>query len=118
MKDPTRGNTYVNDIGNGYRGVGTIVVDGDNKWGNGTNSRPRSAAVDAAYGFAKTWDFYKESFGALASAATASARSGSALREELQQRLLERRLLLHGLRRRRRRLLSVRWWRSTSWATK
>ena len=66
LKDPTRGNTYITDIGNGWRGNGTLVVDGDNKWGNGTTDRPRRARrVDAAYGFAKTWDFYKEKFGRL-----------------------------------------------------
>jgi Zn-dependent metalloprotease len=63
LKDSTRGNTYVTDMGNGYRGTGTLVVDTDNKWGNGTQQDRASAAVDAAYGFAKTWDFYKNKFG-------------------------------------------------------
>jgi zinc metalloprotease ZmpA len=63
LKDPTRGNTYITDIGNGFRGNGTLVVDGDNKWGNGTTTDRVSTAVDAAYGFAKTWDFYKEKLG-------------------------------------------------------
>ncbi|NUS59995.1 MAG: M4 family metallopeptidase [Lysobacter sp.] len=62
LKDSTRGNTYVTDMGNGYRGTGTLVVDTDNKWGNGTQQDRASAAVDAAYGFAKTWDFYKSKF--------------------------------------------------------
>ncbi len=65
MKDPTRGNTRVNDIGNGWRGFGTIVADGNNQWGNGFNTDRASAAVDASYGFAKTWDFYKTSFSRL-----------------------------------------------------
>jgi zinc metalloprotease ZmpA len=65
LKDPTRGNTYITDIGNGFHGNGTLVVDGDNKWGNGTTTDRVSTAVDAAYGFAKTWDFYKEKFGRL-----------------------------------------------------
>ncbi|MUV15785.1 peptidase M4 family protein [Lysobacter sp. HX-5-24] len=69
MKDPTRGNTYITDMGNGFRGsgglvgIGTLMVDGDNKWGNGTTTDRTSAAVDAAYGFAKTWDFYKQTLG-------------------------------------------------------
>jgi Zn-dependent metalloprotease len=62
MKDPTRGNTRIHDIGDGYRGFGTIVADGNNQWGNGFNTDRASAAVDASYGFAKTWDFYKSSF--------------------------------------------------------
>jgi Zn-dependent metalloprotease len=65
LKDSTRGNTSVTDIGNGYRGNGTLVVDGDNKWGNGAMSDRVSTAVDAAYGFAKTWDFYKDNFNRL-----------------------------------------------------
>ena len=71
MKDPTRGNTQITDMGDGFRGsgglfgTGTLMVDGDNKWGNGANTDRASAAVDAAYGFAKTWDFYKNEFGRL-----------------------------------------------------
>ena len=66
MKDPTRGNTRITDAGNGYRtAVSTLVVDADNKWGNGTMTDRVSTAVDAAYGFAKTWDFYKNNFGRL-----------------------------------------------------
>ncbi|MEV7130884.1 M4 family metallopeptidase [Streptomyces sp. NPDC093260] len=33
-----------------------------NSWGNGTNSSRESAAVDASYGLAKTWDYYKNTF--------------------------------------------------------
>ncbi|MFF9839135.1 M4 family metallopeptidase [Streptomyces sp. NPDC013740] len=33
-----------------------------NSWGNGTSSSRESAAVDASYGLAKTWDYYKNSF--------------------------------------------------------
>jgi len=62
LTDSTRGNTHINDIGNGYRGAGTLVVDADNKWGNGATSDRVSAAVDAAHGFALTWDFYKAAF--------------------------------------------------------
>jgi Zn-dependent metalloprotease len=50
-------------MGNGYRTNGTLMVDADNKWGNGAMSDRVSAGVDAAYGFAKTWDFYKNAFG-------------------------------------------------------
>ncbi|MFF4384934.1 M4 family metallopeptidase [Kitasatospora sp. NPDC001547] len=33
-----------------------------NTWGNGTASSRESAAVDASYGLAKTWDYYKSAF--------------------------------------------------------
>ncbi|MFJ1790970.1 M4 family metallopeptidase [Kitasatospora griseola] len=33
-----------------------------NTWGTGTTSSRESAAVDASYGLAKTWDFYKDTF--------------------------------------------------------
>ncbi|GAB1333394.1 M4 family metallopeptidase [Streptomyces sennicomposti] len=33
-----------------------------NSWGNGANSSRESAAVDASYGLAKTWDYYKNTF--------------------------------------------------------
>ncbi|MFC8719239.1 M4 family metallopeptidase [Kitasatospora sp. NPDC057198] len=33
-----------------------------NTWGNGSTSSRESAAVDASYGLAKTWDFYKNTF--------------------------------------------------------
>jgi len=65
MKDTTRGNTYITDMGNGWRSNGTLFADTDNKWGNGFATDRASAAVDAAYGFAKTWDFYKAKFGRL-----------------------------------------------------
>ena len=65
LMDPTRGNTSITDIANQWRGNGTLMIDGDNKWGNGTTTDRASAGVDAAYGFAKTWDFYKEKLGRL-----------------------------------------------------
>jgi len=42
---------------------GVLFTDKDNVWGTGTTSSPQSAAVDAAYGAATTWDFYKARFG-------------------------------------------------------
>ncbi|RKE23151.1 M4 family metallopeptidase [Streptomyces sp. TLI_171] len=33
-----------------------------NSWGNGSTSSRESAAVDASYGLAKTWDYYKNTF--------------------------------------------------------
>ena len=63
LKDSTRGNTSITDMGNGYRTNGTLMVDADNRWGNGQQSDRVSAGVDAAYGFQQTWDFYKNAFG-------------------------------------------------------
>ena len=45
-----------------YR-TGTLFTDADNAWGTGTTSSKQSAAVDAAYGAAETWDMYKAHFG-------------------------------------------------------
>ena len=44
-----------------YR-TGTLFTDADNAWGTGTTSSKQSAAVDAAYGAAETWDMYKAHF--------------------------------------------------------
>jgi len=63
LKDSTRGNTSITDMGNGYRTNGTLMVDADNRWGNGQQTDRVSAGVDAAYGFQQTWDFYKNAFG-------------------------------------------------------
>jgi Zn-dependent metalloprotease len=58
LKDPARGNQAVNDLNNGT-GTGTLFTDADNKWGNGTYTDKATAGVDAAFGAAKTWDYYK-----------------------------------------------------------
>ncbi len=46
-------------------GRGVLFTDKDDTWGNGKASNAQSAAVDAAYGAAQTWDFYKDRFGRL-----------------------------------------------------
>ncbi|HUQ59886.1 M4 family metallopeptidase [Lentzea sp.] len=58
LKDPARGNQAVNNLNNGS-GTGTLFTDADNKWGNGTYTDKATAGVDAAFGAAKTWDYYK-----------------------------------------------------------
>ncbi|HTA64934.1 MAG TPA: M4 family metallopeptidase, partial [Xanthomonadaceae bacterium] len=58
MKDPTRGGNYTTDMGNGFRGNGTLVVDADNVWGNYSTSDRASVAGDAHYGIEQTWDYY------------------------------------------------------------
>ncbi|WP_439658162.1 M4 family metallopeptidase [Lentzea sp. HUAS TT2] len=62
LKDPARGNQAVNNLNNGS-GTGTLFTDADNKWGNGTYTDKATAGVDAAFGAAKTWDYYKNIHG-------------------------------------------------------
>ncbi len=71
LRDMTRGtggNTTRN-LNHATSGTGTIYSDSDNVWGNGadysstsystTAATGETAAVDAAYGLQKTWDYYK-----------------------------------------------------------
>ncbi|MEU6229869.1 M4 family metallopeptidase [Streptomyces sp. NPDC047042] len=62
LTDPQRGNHQTFDA-NGTFAKGTLVTDDDDVWGDGTASNRQTAAVDAAYGVAKTWDFYHDRFG-------------------------------------------------------
>ncbi|MGZ3145533.1 M4 family metallopeptidase [Lentzea chajnantorensis] len=62
LKDPARGNQSVNNLNN-TSGTGTLFTDADNKWGNGTYTDKATAGVDAAYGAAQTWDYYKNVHG-------------------------------------------------------
>ena len=63
LKDSTRGNQYTTDLAHKTSGTGTLYTDADNVWGTGLVSSGQSAAVDAQYGVAATWDFYKSTFG-------------------------------------------------------
>jgi thermolysin len=58
LRDPTRGGMYTNDLREGVFGIGLPLVDRDNIWGDGTPGSAQSAAVDAHYGAAQTWDYY------------------------------------------------------------
>jgi zinc metalloprotease ZmpA len=61
MIDPTRGN---NATHNGpYASSAPVFSDSDNTWGNGSTSNTKTAGVDAHFGIATTWDFYKTKFG-------------------------------------------------------
>jgi Zn-dependent metalloprotease len=62
LRDPTRGGTYTINLKNRTNG-GSIVTDADNIWGNNTTSDTASAAADAQYGTAVTWDYYKNVHG-------------------------------------------------------
>ena len=58
LRDPTRGNHYINDLAGRRSGNGTTYTDADNVWGNSSTSNTQTAAVDAMYGQNTTWDFY------------------------------------------------------------
>ncbi|MFJ9130884.1 M4 family metallopeptidase [Streptomyces sp. NPDC102340] len=61
LVDGERGGHKTYDLKGGTSGTGTLFHDADDKWGDGTAADSQTAAVDAAYGAAETWDFYKES---------------------------------------------------------
>ena len=64
LYDTTRGGHRTYDANNSSgTGTGTLMTDADNLWGNGTTSSRQSAAVDAHYGAATTWDFFKDAYG-------------------------------------------------------
>ena len=65
LTDGLRGGGYTWDNHNAATTstTGTVYTDADNVWGNGSNSDRATAAVDAHYGVAATWDFYKNTFG-------------------------------------------------------
>jgi len=48
---------------NRTNGSGTLFTDADNLWGDGTLSDRQTTAVDAQYGTAQTWDYYKNVHG-------------------------------------------------------
>ena len=62
LRDPSRGNTYTLNLNNKTNG-GSVFSDPDNLWGTGLVSSTQSAAVDAQYGTAVTWDYYKNVHG-------------------------------------------------------
>ncbi|MFJ6195998.1 M4 family metallopeptidase [Micromonospora sp. NPDC092111] len=62
MIDPAHGNGSTCDMNNGTSTC-TTFTDADNAWGNGTNSNRQSAAVDAHFGAAKTFDYFKNVHG-------------------------------------------------------
>jgi Zn-dependent metalloprotease len=63
--DSTRGGGRTEDGNNGSTSStsGVLFTDPDNTWGTGTTASRQSAAVDAHYGVAATWDYYKNTFG-------------------------------------------------------
>ncbi|MET4728385.1 Zn-dependent metalloprotease [Lysobacter enzymogenes] len=70
LVDPNRGggstldanNASPNNYTTGYPGA-TLFTDADNVWGNNAMSDRASAATDAHYGVAVTWDYFKNVHG-------------------------------------------------------
>jgi Zn-dependent metalloprotease len=58
MVDGTRGNQQVSNAD-----TNALYTDADNAWGTGEGTDDQTAAVDAAYGAASTWDYYKNVHG-------------------------------------------------------
>jgi Zn-dependent metalloprotease len=63
MRDVTRGKGFYTTNLAGKQSGGSILVDADNIWGNGTNSDAASAAVDAHFGQQTTYDYYSQIHG-------------------------------------------------------
>lgn len=63
MVDPAHGNGRTCDMNNTTGGTCTTFTDADNNWGNGSNSNRQSAGVDAHFGAAKTFDYFKNVHG-------------------------------------------------------
>ncbi|MBD0672800.1 M4 family metallopeptidase [Streptomyces sp. CBMA156] len=63
LKDASRGNQSTSDLNNGTDGTGSLFANTSNRFGDGTVNSRESAAVDAQFGAATTWDFYHGTFG-------------------------------------------------------
>ncbi len=62
LTDGERGGHKTLDLKNGQGGQGEALTD-DDKWGTGKPEDAQTAAVDAHYGAALTWDYYKSVHG-------------------------------------------------------
>lgn len=62
LRDIRRGGHMVRDMHNvtNPARAGSPMTDVNNVWGNGRASNRQSAAVDAAYGAAVTWDYFRQ----------------------------------------------------------
>ncbi|KOG39435.1 M4 family metallopeptidase [Streptomyces decoyicus] len=59
LTDKERGGHKTTNLENSESGEGKAFTDEDDKWGTGKPDDPQTAAVDAHYGAAETWDYYK-----------------------------------------------------------
>ncbi|MCX4548080.1 MULTISPECIES: M4 family metallopeptidase [unclassified Streptomyces] len=60
LNDAGRGGHMTYNLNHGSSGKGTLYSNTTDTWGNGLASNSETAAVDAHYGAAETWDFYKD----------------------------------------------------------
>ncbi|MGX1546632.1 M4 family metallopeptidase, partial [Streptomyces adustus] len=63
LTDTARGNHKTYNLNHGTSGTGTLFSGPDDTWGNGSASNLETAAADAHYGAAVTWDYYKNVHG-------------------------------------------------------
>jgi Zn-dependent metalloprotease len=65
MKDPSHGNGFTTDLGHSTIGIsnGSIYSNSTGVFGNGTTGDPASVGVDAHYGAAETFAYYKAAHG-------------------------------------------------------
>ncbi|MER5552229.1 M4 family metallopeptidase [Streptomyces sp. NPDC002793] len=63
LTDSARGNHKTYNLNRGTSGTGTLFSGADDVWGNGSASNAETAAADAHYGAAETWDFFKNVMG-------------------------------------------------------
>ncbi|GGM24367.1 M4 family metallopeptidase [Dactylosporangium sucinum] len=63
LRDPSHGGNTACDMNNRTSGTCTLFTDADNTWGTNATSDRQSAAADAYYGAAKTFDYYKNVHG-------------------------------------------------------
>ncbi|MGW1374563.1 M4 family metallopeptidase [Streptomyces sp. NPDC002446] len=63
LTDTGRGNHKTYNLNHGSSGTGTLFSDPDDNWGDGTPGNAQTAGVDAHYGAALTWDYYKNVHG-------------------------------------------------------
>ncbi|GAA3179931.1 MULTISPECIES: M4 family metallopeptidase [Streptomyces] len=63
LTDGERGGHKTTNLENAEDGDGKLFTNSTDTWGNGKPDNPETAAVDAHYGAAETWDYYKEVHG-------------------------------------------------------
>ncbi|MCG7528576.1 M4 family metallopeptidase [Streptomyces sp. OfavH-34-F] len=63
LQDPSHGNGYTTNLNHATSGTGSVFTSGTGTFGNGSPSDPASAGVDAHYGAAMTFDYFKTAHG-------------------------------------------------------
>ncbi|MFD3807353.1 M4 family metallopeptidase [Streptomyces sp. NPDC058611] len=63
LTDAARGNHKTYNLNRGSSGTGTLFSGPDDVWGNGLPANLETAAADAHYGAAVTWDYFKNVHG-------------------------------------------------------